>query len=103
MTITNDGKRDGADVVQLYIHDVEASVPRPFQELKGFRRVKLKRGESQTVHFRLGPRAFSFYDEDTHGWVCEPGAFTARIGDSSRDIRLEKRFTLDADCRLAAR
>ncbi len=103
VTITNDGKRDGADVVQLYIHDAEASVPRPFQELKGFRKVKLKRGESQTVHFALGPRAFSFYDEDTHGWVCEPGAFTARIGDSSRDIRLEKRFTLDADCRLAAR
>ena len=100
-TVSNDGSRAGRDVVQLYIRDVKSSEVRPFQELKGFRKVSLDKGASRTVRFTLGRRAFSFYDGHRHAWICEPGEFIARIGGSSRDIRLERHFTLDKSCRLA--
>ena len=102
LTVTNDGPRAGADVVQLYIRDVQSSEVRPFQELKGFRKVRLDAGASRTVRFPLSPRAFSFYDDHRHQWVCEPGEFVARIGSSSRDIRQEQSFKLDDNCRLTA-
>ena len=102
VNVKNDGRRTGAAVVQLYIRDVASSEVRPFQELKGFRKIRLEPGENRTLHFALGPRAFSFYDEHRHGWVCEPGEFIARLGESSRDIRQELRFTLDDECRLTA-
>jgi len=102
LRITNDGPRAGADVVQLYIRDVQSSEVRPFQELKGFRKVRLDAGASRTIRFPLSPRAFSFYDDHRHQWVCEPGEFVARIGSSSRDIQLEQDFRLDDNCRLTA-
>jgi beta-glucosidase len=101
VSVSNVGKSAGQDAVQLYIRDIEASVPRPFQELKAFQKVRLDKGARTIVRFALDPRAFSFYDEYRHTWVCEPGEFVARIGESSRDIRVEKRFTLDGDCKLA--
>jgi beta-glucosidase len=102
VTVANDGPRTGADVVQLYIRDVQSSETRPFQELKAFRKVRLDAGAHQTIHFPLSPRSFSFYDDRRHQWVCEPGEFVARIGNSSRDIRLQQSFKLDANCRLTA-
>jgi beta-glucosidase len=88
--VANTGRRAGAEVVQLYVGNPGASVPRPVRELKGFRRVELKPGESQTVHFSLSKRDFSFYDIHSKQWVMEPGQFEVSIGSSSRNLPLKK-------------
>lgn len=85
--VTNTGERVGSEVVQCYVGDVESSVSRPVQELRAFEKVHLEPGASRTVTFALDDRAFAFWSEA--GWIIEPGAFTIRIGASSRDIRAE--------------
>ncbi len=92
--LANTGAREGAEVAQVYVHDVEASVPRPTQELKAFRKVSLQPGENQTVSIPLGREAFAFYDPARHGWVAEAGEFTIHVGGSSRDVRLTGGFRL---------
>jgi len=94
LQLHNSGSREGAEVVQLYLRDVKASVDRPLKELKGFRRVNLKPGETQTVSFTLDQAAMSFYDPGKKDWVAEPGTFEVWIGSSSRDIRLKGSFEL---------
>jgi len=94
LNVQNIGDREGAEVVQLYVHDVEASVERPVKELKAFKKVNLKPGEKQAVTFELDRSALSFYDTDRREWVAEPGVFEILIGSSSRDIRLSKPFKL---------
>ncbi len=94
VTVTNSGPVAGAEVVQLYVRDVEASVLRPIKELKGFEKVHLAPGESQTVTFRLGKRAFAFWDETLCDWRVETGAFEILVGSSSRDIRLATMITV---------
>jgi beta-glucosidase len=89
VTLTNTGSRSGGEVVQVYVHDQEASVDRPEKELKEFRKVFLDPGASRTIEMTLDESAFSFFDEHTMAWVREPGAFTVRVGSSSRDIRLQ--------------
>jgi beta-glucosidase len=91
--ITNSGKRKGKEVVQLYVHDVESRVPRPVKELKGFEKVELAPGETKQVSFRLSERDLAFYDVGAKRWVTEPGEFDILVGSSSRDIRLQTRFT----------
>ncbi len=86
--LTNTGKISGAEVVQCYVGDDQASLPRPRQELKGFTKVHLQPGESRDVTFKLDARAFSFWDEAANGWRLEPGTFTISVGASSRDLRL---------------
>ena len=93
-TLKNTGEVAGAEVVQLYIHDREASVERPFKELKGFEKVYLEPGESRLVEFSIDTRALSFFDAVSHAWVAEPGEFHALIGTSSADIRADIPFTL---------
>ncbi|MHA1784088.1 MAG: glycoside hydrolase family 3 C-terminal domain-containing protein [Candidatus Helarchaeota archaeon] len=90
--ISNSGKREGAEVIQLYVQDVEASVERPLKELKGFKKIKLKPGEKKTVSFELEKKDFSFYDENEHCWKAEKGQFNILVGSSSRDIRLEAKI-----------
>ena len=94
VTVRNTGKRAGQEVVQLYVSDSKASVPRPPQELKRFAKVQLEPGESTTVRFELDARALSFYDPVVARWVAEPGEFEVRVGSSSRDIRARARFRL---------
>jgi len=84
--ITNISDYTGAEVVQLYIQDVECSVERPLKELKGFKKIKLKPGEKKTVIFELDKRDLSFYDEKTSCWKAEKGIFNILVGSSSRDI-----------------
>lgn len=91
-TVTNTGSRFGAEVAQLYIGDTESSVPRPIRELKGFQKVFLNPGETQTVNFTIGERDLAFYDVDSKSWVTEPGKFTVEIGPSSRDLPLKGEF-----------
>jgi beta-glucosidase len=84
VNITNTGARAGAEVVQVYVRDIEAGVARPDRELKGFRKIQLEPGESQQVTLKLDRRAFAFWDD---GWVVEAGDFEILVGASSRDIR----------------
>ena len=86
--VTNSGKVAGAEVVQVYVHEEQASVKRPEKELKGFQKVFLKAGESKTVTMTLDSEAFQFYSEAQKKWVLEPGKFDVLVGSSSRDIRL---------------
>jgi beta-glucosidase len=69
------------------VHDLEASVARPEQELRAFAKVALDAGQSASVVGVLNRRAFAFWDPETHGWLVEPGEFEIRVGVSSRDIR----------------
>ena len=92
--VKNTGSVPGAEVVQLYVSDVESSVERPVKELKGFEKVYLQPGESRKVQFTLDRRALSFFDADSHAWVAEPGEFRALVGTSSEDIRGEVSFKL---------
>ena len=94
LRVRNTGSTAGAEVVQLYLHDVKASVDRPVKELKGFQRVYLKPGETQTVSFTLDASAMSFFSPTQKAWVAEPGAFEVLAGTSSRDIRLRGKFEL---------
>lgn len=94
LTIANTGSRDGAEIAQLYVADVEASLPRPEKELKGFAKVELAAGESKQVSFTLDRAAFSFWSPEQKDWVVESGAFELRVGASSRDIRATQTVTL---------
>jgi beta-glucosidase len=92
-TITNTGNYDGDEIVQLYLRDQVASIAQPVEELKGFKKIHLKAGESKTVHFTIDKEKLSFYNHDLK-WVAEPGEFDLMIGASSRDIRLKDSFEL---------
>lgn len=94
VTITNQGARRGQEVVQVYLHDVESSLPRPPKELKGFAKVTLEPGETRTVTIHLRPDAFAFYDDKRGAWVVEPGAFEVLVGRSAADIRLRARLDI---------
>ena len=85
-TVTNTGKRDGTEVVQLYIRDLVGSVTRPVKELKGFERIFLKAGESKTVQFNITPEMLKFYNYDLQ-YVCEPGDFQVMIGGDSEQVK----------------
>ena len=93
MEIKNTGDRAGAEVVQLYVQDVEASVERPEKELKGFEKVFLEAGERKKVEFVVDKMDLSFFDERENCWKAEKGKFKILIGSSSRDIRLQAEFT----------
>ncbi|WP_028897236.1 glycoside hydrolase family 3 C-terminal domain-containing protein [Prevotella sp. HUN102] len=94
VNVKNTGKRAGAEVVQLYIHDDEASVDRPYKELKGFQKVFLQPGESKDVQITIDNEAMSFYDEASNGWKSENGSFTALVGNSSDNLPLNIKFNL---------
>ena len=82
VTVTNTGSREGAEVVQLYVHDEVASVTRPVRALAGFRRVSLKPGEARTVEFSLTPKELGLYNKDMK-FLVEPGKFRVFVGGSS--------------------
>jgi beta-glucosidase len=88
LNVSNTGKRSGAEVVQLYVHDGHSKIDRPVHELKGFQRVELKPGESKTLSFHLDRAALSYWDPATKEWQADPGTFEVQVGASSRDIRL---------------
>ena len=94
-TVRNTGKRIGDEVVQLYVHDVVASLARPVIELKGFERIQLSPGESRDVSFPVGPDQLKMLDEKLH-WIVEPGDFRILIGASSKDIRLRGQITINS-------
>jgi beta-glucosidase len=87
--VKNTGNREGSEVVQMYIRDLVSSVTRPVKELKGFKKVWLKAGETATVAIEIAPDLLSFYDIDMN-YVVEPGEFEIMVGNSSRDADLTK-------------
>ena len=93
LTVRNTGKREGTEIVQLYVKDMHASMTRPELELQGFARVPLLPGEEKTVCFSLQPSQTAFLDEDMR-WKIEKGEFEVQIGSSSEDIRLKDTFAV---------
>ena len=89
LTVTNKGQRAGAEVIQLYVHDGHSKIDRPVHELKAFKRVELKPGESKIVHFSGDLSAFEYWSPQTKQWTHDPGTFEIQVGASSRDIRLK--------------
>lgn len=92
--VKNVGSVAGAEVVQLYIRDVESSLPRPVKELKGFEKLYLEPGQSATVEFEISADALKFYDDSIADWKLEKGAFIALIGSASDDIRTSVQFAV---------
>ena len=89
VTVTNTGDYDGVEIVQLYIHDVVASITRPVKELKGFQRIHLKKGESREVTFEITDDLLKFYNSSLN-YVLEPGDFEIMIGPDSSLKHLKK-------------
>ena len=92
-TLTNNGKFDGEEVVQLYLKDQVGSVVRPVKELRDFQKVFLKAGASQKITFTIDKEKLAFYNAKLE-WAPEPGAFEVQLGASSADIRLKDNFEL---------
>ncbi len=89
VTVTNTGKFDGEEVVQLYIRDLVGSITRPLKELKGFKKIALKAGETKTVTFSITPNDLKFYNY-TLNYNWEPGEFEIMIGSNSKDVKAKK-------------
>ena len=96
VTVANTGSVAGAEVVQVYVRDVECSAARPVRELKGFAKIGLDPGESGQVTIGLDQRAFSFWSELLGRWVVEAGEFAIEAGPHSRDLPLTRTVTVDA-------
>ena len=90
--VTNTGDVAGAEVVQLYLNDVEASVERPLKELKGFAKVYLSPSESKTVSITLTQRDLSFWDVNTNNWLAESGDFEVMLGTAINNIKQTAKF-----------
>jgi beta-glucosidase len=94
--VTNTGDVPGSEIVQVYVHDQHARLVRPYKELKGFAKVRLEPGETQTVTVDLDRRAFAYYDPAYGDWVAESGAFDILVGRSSADICLQETVQLES-------
>lgn len=90
--VTNTGDRAGREIVQLYVSDLKTTLPRPVKELKGFKKISLEPGQTETVTFEISRDDLSYFDADKHAWVVDPGKFEALVGASSRDIRSKVAF-----------
>ena len=85
---------DAWETAQIYVGDVECSVPRPLKELKGYEKVFLKKGETKHVSVTLDAGAFSFFDIRQDRFVVEPGTFRIYVGPSSAELPLRQEITL---------
>ena len=101
--VTNTGAAAGKEVVQLYVGDRESTVFRPVRELKGFEKIFLEPGETKTVTFTLGKRAFAYWNVQLHDWHVESGVFAIEIGRSSRDIALSCEVSVSGTTEIPVR
>jgi beta-glucosidase len=95
LDVKNVGKTTGAEVVQLYVRDIVASIDRPVKELKAFAKIELSPGQTKQVELFLERDAFAFFSPTPKRWIVEPGEFELLIGSSSRDIRLTDIITVE--------
>jgi beta-glucosidase len=93
--VTNSGTRAGDEVVQLYVRHEGSSVERPKQDLRGYRRVELAPGATQTVSFQVDAKSLAYWNASEHRWVVESEPIRLRVGASSADIRLEKAIRIE--------
>ncbi len=91
--LVNTGEVTGEEIAQVYISDLESSLPRPEKELCGFAKVHLEAGERKSVTVPIPRRALQFYNPGLHAWISEPGEFEVLVGASAADIRLAGRFS----------
>jgi beta-glucosidase len=91
--VTNTGGRAAAEVAEVYVGEVQPSVPRPLKELKGFTKVQLNAGETRRVSVTLDRRAFAYYDLKNHDWTVNPGDFNVYVGSSAARIELTDKIT----------
>jgi beta-glucosidase len=94
--ITNEGKRAGAEVAQLYVRDLNPKTDKPVRELKGFSRIELQPGETKTVSFIIQPRELAYFDVPGQQWKADAGEYDIEVGASSRDIRQKASLQLSA-------
>lgn len=100
--ITNTGEVPGKEVVQLYIHQLNPKIDRPYKELKGFNKIELQPNETKITTFHLDSRAFAFYSVSHKSWIWDQGEYEILIGASSRDIRLRATVTLASTQKLSS-
>ena len=93
--VQNTGKVKGDEVAQVYVHDVNAPIKVPINQLKRFQRITLAPGEKKTLTFKIPASELSFYDIKTNDLKTEPGMWEIQIGSSSKDIRLRKKLTIE--------
>ena len=96
VTVKNTGSCAGAEVVQLYVREVDGAVYRPDRELKAFEKIMLQAGEEKELHFTLTKRAFAYFDVSLDDWDVRPGAFDILFAASSNDIRQSLTVSLPA-------
>jgi beta-glucosidase len=99
VNVKNTGDVFGKETVQLYVHPNQASVQRPYKELKGFEKVALNPGETKTVVFKLDKRAFAYYCVELNDWYVESGEYKIMIGKSSMEIVLSSTITIESTVR----
>jgi beta-glucosidase len=95
LEVQNTGTRAGEEVVQLYVHEREASVKRPIKELRGFQRISLAPKEKKRVTFTLPASDLAFYDVTAKQFAVKPGAFDIMVGSSSEDIRAKDKLQVN--------
>jgi beta-glucosidase len=101
VNVRNTGKRDGQEVVQLYVKHVDSKVERPIKELKGFLRVALKSGETKTVQMKLQAKDLAYWDAQKKQWVVEDDKVDLLLGGSSADVKVQKTIDLRTTRELA--
>src|SRR5207247_11072039 len=94
--VTNTGRRPGDEVAQLYVRHLGSRVERPNEDLRGFRRVTLKPGETRTVQFSLPAYSLAYWNPDTHGWVVGAEPVQGDVGAADAEIRVRRTITVDA-------
>ncbi len=97
LAVTNTGRRAGAEVVELYVHDPNPKIDKPVRELKNFAKIELAPGETKTVRLQIAPRALAYCDVPGRQWKADAGDYDLQIGASSRDIRQAARVRLASD------
>jgi beta-glucosidase len=94
-TVQNTGTMKGDEVAHLYVHDVDAPIIVPINQLKRFQRITLDPGESKILTFKIPASEFSFYSNRTNNFKIEQGTWEIQVGSSSKDIRLKKAFMIE--------
>ena len=96
VNVKNTGNFDGKEIVQLYVRECSPKIARPVKELKGFKKIFLKKGEEKSVEFTLDRRAFAYWDEKNGDWRVEGGKYEILVGAASSDIRASKEIAIHA-------
>lgn len=94
--VTNIGRMSGKEVVQIYVAPPQDGIPRPVHELRAFEKVALRAGETKTVTFELGSRAFAYWDKEMQDWYVADGDYVIEAGSSSRDIKYSKKVNVES-------